>query len=165
MKRVKEILANKGGKIVSVSPETTVFAALMLMAEKEIGALMVMEGNNVLGIMSERDYARKVTLEGKSSRDLPVSEIMSTKVIYVTPDHSTEECMALISNKKIRHLPVMVDTVLVGIISIGDIVKAVIDEKDFVIDQLVHYITDTPSISGGKNDVNMANTGFLFSKL
>jgi CBS domain-containing protein len=147
MKCVKEILDKKGSEIVSVTPDTTVFAALMLMSEKEIGAVLVMEGSNLVGIMSERDYARKVTLEGKSSKDLPVSEIMSSKVIYVTPDHSTEECMALMIGKKIRHLPVFVDTILVGLISIGDIVNAVIEEKDLVIDQLVHYITDTPAIS------------------
>jgi CBS domain-containing protein len=147
MKTVREILKAKGDKVYSISPNATVFEALTLMAEKEIGALLVYENGLLFGIMSERDYARKVTLEGKSSKELTVQEIMSSKVIYVTSKHSTDECMALMSTKRIRHIPVIDDEKLAGIISIGDVVKAVIEEKDFVIDQLVHYITDTPAIS------------------
>ncbi len=145
MKTVREILFNKGNAVWSVSPETTVFEALQLMAKKNIGALLVIEDEKIVGIMSERDYARKVVLQGKFSKEIPVREIMSATVMYVNTSLSTEECMALMINKRIRHLPVIDVGKLVGIISIGDVVKAVIDEKEFLIDQLVHYITGTPS--------------------
>jgi IMP dehydrogenase len=118
------------------------------MAEKGIGALLVKdEMGNPVGVMSERDYARKVILLGKSSRDTLVNQIMSSNIIYVKPERSPEECMALMVNKRIRHLPVLDNNKLVGFISIGDVVKAVIDEKEFTIDQLVHYIKDTPHLS------------------
>ena len=146
MKTVNEILQNKGNTIWSISPESTVFEALKLMAEKKIGALLVKENDNLVGIISERDYARKVVLQGKFSRDTLVSEIMSSKVLYVNSKLSTEECMVLMINKRVRHLPVIDDNKLVGIISIGDIVNAVIDEKEFVIEQLVHYIIGTPNL-------------------
>lgn len=146
MKTVREILQKKGGKIWSVTPETTVFEALQIMAEKKIGALLVKSGNDIKGIMSERDYARKVILLGKSSKEAIVSEIMSVHVLYVKIDQTVDECIALMINKKIRHLPVFDREGLAGLISIGDVVKAVIDEREFVIDQLVHYIADTPSI-------------------
>lgn len=146
MKTVKEILENKGKEIWSVSPETTVFDALKLMADKKIGAVLVIKDDKVVGIMSERDYARKVALHGKSSVQLTVNEIMSDKVLYVDIAQSVEECLALMINKRVRHLPVFEDEKLVGFISIGDVVKAQIDEKEFVIDQLVNYIKDTPSI-------------------
>jgi len=145
MKTVKEILYKKGNEIWSVTPETTVFEALKLMADKEIGAVLVLKDGNVEGIMSERDYARKVILQGKLSKDTLVKEIMSSKVLYVNTSMSTEECMALMINKRVRHLPVFTSHKLDGIISIGDVVKAVIDEKEFVIDLLVHYITGTPA--------------------
>ncbi len=144
MKSVREILMKKGKTTWSVTPETTVYDALQLMAEKEIGAVLVLKNGNVEGIMSERDYARKVILQGKSSKDTLVKEIMSSKVLYVNTSLSTEECMALMINKRVRHLPVFEGGQLAGIISIGDVVKAVIDEKEFVIDLLVHYITGTP---------------------
>ncbi len=144
MKSVGEILLKKGKQIWSVTPETTVYTALQLMSEKEIGAVLVMQNGKIEGIMSERDYARKIILFGRHSKDTPVKEIMSSKVLYVNTSLSTEECMALMINKRIRHLPVLEDDKLVGIISIGDVVKAVIDEKEFVIDLLVHYITGTP---------------------
>lgn len=148
MRSVREIISQKGTQIWSVSPETTVLAALKLMAEKGIGALLVKdEMGNPVGVMSERDYARKVILLGKSSKDTLVNEIMSHDVIYVDPDRSPEECMALMIGKRIRHLPVLDNNKLVGFISIGDVVKAVIDEKEFTIDQLVHYIKDTPHLS------------------
>ena len=146
MKTVNEILKNKGSDVHSVSPETSIFDALKLMADKGVGALLVIENDNLVGIMSERDYARKVALEGKSSKDLAVKEIMSAKVFFVDPERTPEECMALMTDKHVRHLPVMEDNSLVGVISIGDVVKAVIDEKEFQIDQLVHYITGTPHI-------------------
>lgn len=146
MKTVNEILQKKGNLIWSISPESTVFDALRLMAEKKIGALLVMKDEELVGIMSERDYARKVVLHGKFSKDTLVNEIMSSKVLYVNSKVSTEECMVLMINKRVRHLPVIDDGKLIGLISIGDIVNAVIDEKEFVIDQLVHYIIGTPKL-------------------
>ncbi len=146
MKTIREILQKKGNRVWSVSPETTVFEALRLMAEKGIGALLVKSGEEVKGIMSERDYARKVILLGKSSKEAIVREIMSMHVLYIKIDQTVDECMALMIGKKIRHLPVFDSEELAGLISIGDVVKAVIDEREFVIDQLVHYLADTPSI-------------------
>jgi CBS domain-containing protein len=144
MKTVSEILKKKGNEVFSIAPDTTVFEALEIMALKNIGAVIVMKNGIVAGIMSERDYARKVVLHGKFSKDTLVKEIMSSKVIYVNTSLNVEECMALMINKRIRHLPVIEHGKLVGIISIGDVVNAVIDEKEFLIDQLVHYITGTP---------------------
>ncbi len=144
MKTVRAILQNKGKDVWSIHPDASVYEALQLMAKKEIGALLVMLDEIIVGIMSERDYARKVILKGKFSKEITVKEIMSTKVIYVNTTLSAEECMALMINKRIRHLPVIDNGRLVGIISIGDVVKAVIEDKEFLIDQLVHYITGTP---------------------
>jgi len=143
MKTVREILHKKGNNVYSISPNQKIFEALQVMAEKEVGALLVMEGESLVGIISERDYARKVALEGKSSRESLVREIMSPNVIYVEIDTTTDECMALMINKKIRHLPVFDKGKLAGVISIGDVVNAIIDEKEFEIDQLVRYITDS----------------------
>lgn len=140
MKTVREILLNKGNQVWSVSPGTTVFTALQLMAEKNTGALLVMKDDKVAGILTERDYARKVVLLGKLSKDTLVQEIMSSTIFYVEPSYSTEECMALMIDKRVRHLPVIEKEKLEGIISIGDVVKAVIDEKEFLISQLEHYI-------------------------
>ena len=141
-KTVFSILRNKGYDVYSISPDSTVFEALKVMADKGVGALLVMDGDKVVGVMSERDYARKVVLLGKSSKEAKVKEIMSDKVIYVHPYRTAEECMALMINKRIRHLPVFDENHnLMGIISIGDVVKAVIDEKAFVIEQLEDYIT------------------------
>jgi CBS domain-containing protein len=142
MKTVREMLLNKGNKIYSISPDRKIFEALQLMAEKEVGALLVLDGESLVGIISERDYARKVALEGKSSKECLVREIMSPNVIYVEVDTTTDECMALMVNKKVRHLPVYEKGKLAGVISIGDVVNAIIDEKEFEIDQLVRYITD-----------------------
>ena len=148
MKTVREILANKGNQIWSINQDSTVFKALIMLADKSIGALLVVDKNgNPVGIMSERDYARKVILVGKSSKETMVKEIMSSKVIYITPDRSPEECLALMTNKRIRHLPVLDNGKLTGFISIGDVVKAVLDEKEFTIDQLVHYIKNTPQLT------------------
>lgn len=141
MKTVAQLLRAKGHEVFSVSPETTVFAALQLMAEKNVGALIVLEGGRVVGIFSERDYARKVILKGKSSRETPVREIMSPRVLYVRPEQTIEECMALMTNKRVRHLPVLEEDRLVGVISIGDVVKAIISEQEFMIEQLQNYIT------------------------
>lgn len=143
MKTVREILLKKGNKVYSISPNQKIFEALQVMAEKEVGALLVIEGESLVGIISERDYARKVALEGKSSKESLVREIMSPNVIYVEIDATTDECMALMTNKKVRHLPVFDKGKLAGVISIGDVVNAIIDEKEFEISQLVKYITDS----------------------
>jgi CBS domain-containing protein len=138
---VKQILSEKGNEVWSTSPNTTVFDALQTMSEKGVGALVVLENLKVVGIFSERDYARKVILEGKSSKNLPVKEIMTRRVVCVNPENTTEECMALMTRKFIRHLPVLSEDELVGIISIGDVVKAIISQQEFVIEQLENYIT------------------------
>ena len=141
MKTVKQILRDKGDKVLSIDPGATVFDALKLMAEKNVGALLVLEGGRVVGILSERDYARKVILHGKSSLNTPVRDIMTDRVMFIRPEQTVEECMALMTEKHIRHLPVLVENQLAGVVSIGDLVKASIDEKDFVIKQLENYIT------------------------
>lgn len=141
MKTVKQILDEKGHSTWSVAPGSLVYDALQLMADKGIGALLVVEGGRLVGVISERDYARKVILKGKSSLDTPVKEIMTRDVVWVRPEQTVEECMALVTEKRVRHLPVLVDDHVVGVISIGDLVKAVIDEKDFTIKQLESYIT------------------------
>lgn len=141
MKCIRDILKSKGSLIFNISPDATIFEALQLMAEKEIGALLVMEGDVVTGIVSERDYARKVALEGKSSKTSLVREIMSSDVLTIHIDAEIEEAMALMTNKRIRHLPVHDYKKLTGIISIGDVVKALISEKEFTIKELENYIT------------------------
>jgi CBS domain-containing protein len=141
MYSVKQILLSKGNQVWSIDPDSTVYEALQHMAEKDIGALLVLKSGKLVGIFSERDYARKVILRGRSSKDTRVGEIMTEKVIYVRPSQTTEECMALMTEKHIRHLPVMEDNTLVGVISIGDVVKAIISKQEFVIEQLEHYIT------------------------
>ncbi len=141
MKTVKQILDEKGHTSWSVTPDSFVYDALKLMADKGIGALLVLESGRLAGVISERDYARKVILKGKSSLDTPVKDIMTRDVIWVRPEQTVEECMSLVTEKRVRHLPVLVDDRVVGVISIGDLVKAVIDEKDFTIKQLESYIT------------------------
>jgi len=140
MKTVKEILEAKPQKVLSISPQATVLDALKAMADYEIGALVVLEGERLAGIFSERDYARKVILHGKASKDTPVHEIMTHKVVCVRPEQSVEECMALMTDKRIRHLPVLQDKKVIGVISIGDVVKEVISEQRLTIEQLEHYI-------------------------
>ena len=140
MKIIKDLLASKGDEIWSVEPDTTVYDTIAMMAEKGVGALMVMQGEQVLGIVSERDYARKVILEGRSSKDTPVSDIMTSRIIHTSPDRSVEECMTLMTTNKIRHLPVMESERLVGVVSIGDLVKATISEQQATIEQLERYI-------------------------
>ena len=141
MTTVAQLLHDKGRAVWTVAPEATVYAALSLMAEKNVGALVVVEDARVVGILSERDYARKVILKGKFSKDTLVREIMTDKVYFLRPEQTIEECMALITAEHIRHLPVLVDDQLVGVISIGDVVRVVISEKEFLIKQLEHYIT------------------------
>lgn len=140
MKLIRHVLMEKGHDVYSVPPELTVFDALKLMSEKDVGALLVKKDEKILGIFSERDYARKVILVGRSSRDIQISEIMSEKVFFIKPENSVEECMAVMTGKKVRHLPVLDGGKLAGIISIGDVVKALIDEQNFTIDLLVDYI-------------------------
>jgi len=140
VKTIQEILQAKSHKLLSISPDASVFDALKVMAEKEVGALVVLDGERLAGIFSERDYARKVILHGKSSKDTAVREIMTPKVICVRPDQSVEDCMALMTDKRVRHLPVLADKKVIGVISIGDVVKAVISEQKFMIEQLEHYI-------------------------
>ncbi len=141
MRTVNQLLQAKGSDVLSVTSETTVYSALTLMAEKNVGALLVLDGGNLTGIFSERDYARKVVLHGKSSKDTPVREIMTSRVVCIRPDQTIEECMALMTDKHIRHLPVIEGDRVVGVISIGDVVKAVISEQSFMIEQLENYIT------------------------
>ncbi len=143
MKFVGELLSAKGADVWSVTPQHTVFAALVLMAEKDVGALLVLDAESLVGVFSERDYARKVILKDKSSRDISVSEVMSAPVISVGPNQSIEECMSLMTEKRARHLPVLENGKLIGLISIGDVVKAVISEREAVIGQLESYITGT----------------------
>jgi CBS domain-containing protein len=141
MLTVGQILQRKGTQVWSIQPTATVYEALQLMAEKGIGALVVIEGSGLVGIISERDYARKVILHGKYSRDTLVSEIMTGNVITVNLKNTTEECMAIMTSGHFRHLPVVQDEQVIGIVSIGDVVKAVIDEQEFVIQQLENYIS------------------------
>jgi CBS domain-containing protein len=140
MTTIKQILDTKGYDVWSIHPQESVLAAIQQMAEKEVGALVVLEGNTVVGIVSERDYARKVILKGRSSRTTPVRDIMTPDVICVRLDQSIEECMTIVTERRIRHLPVLDSGRLVGIISIGDLVKSIIVEQQFMIEQLEHYI-------------------------
>jgi CBS domain-containing protein len=141
MKTVKQILDAKGYDVWSVRPTDSVLDTLKLMADKGIGALLVMDGEKLAGIVTERDYARKVILAGKSSAESTVEEIMSSKVLCVTPERTVDECMALMTDKRARHLPVVDHKQVIGVLSIGDLVKAVISEQQILIDQLQHYIS------------------------
>ena len=141
MKTVGQLLERKGHDVWSVSPKSSVSAAIELMAEKEIGALLVIDGSKTVGVVSERDCIRKVFLKARSATETEVKAIMTKRVICAPLDHSIEECMALMTDKRIRHLPVINKDQVVGVISIGDLVKTIIDEQQFIIDQLVHYIT------------------------
>lgn len=141
MKTVRDILAAKGSDVFTVNADATVFAALGVMADKEIGALLVVaDADQPVGLFSEREYARQVVLKGKASRDIPVRDIMVHNVVFVRPEQTVEECMALMTDKRVRHLPVLDSGRVAGMISIGDVVKAVISEKEFIIEQLENYI-------------------------
>jgi CBS domain-containing protein len=141
VKSAADILKSKGDQTVhTVSPVTSVLDAMRLMADKNIGALLVMEGEAIVGIVTERDYARKVALMGRASKDTPVRDIMSSGVLYVRPGNTSEECMVLMTENRLRHLPIIDEGKLVGLISIGDLVKDIISEQRFIIDQLEHYI-------------------------
>jgi CBS domain-containing protein len=140
MTTVRQLLDLKGTDVVSVPPEANVLDALKLMAQHEIGAVLVLEGARLIGIMSERDYARKVILKGKSSHDTQVREIMTERVVYARPEQTVPECMALMTSKRVRHLPVLEGGRLIGVLSIGDLVKETISEQEFIIRQLENYI-------------------------
>jgi CBS domain-containing protein len=140
MRLVCEILQSKGHDVWFVRPEAFVFDAVKMMSERSVGALLVMEGEKMVGIITERDYARKVVLAGKSSKQTQVKDIMTQRVLWVAPERTIEECMALMTDKKVRHLPVVENTQVVGIVSIGDLVKAIIAEQQVMIDQLQNYI-------------------------
>jgi len=140
MKTVGDVIRKKGSQVWSVTPSTTVYDTLKLMAEKEIGAVVVLDGGQPVGIFSERDYARQVTLKGRTSKDTPVQEVMVSRIVFVRPEQSIEDCMALMTGKHVRHLPVLQQGALAGMLSIGDIVKEMISEKEFIIEQLANYI-------------------------
>ena len=141
MKLAGQLVDSKGHDIYSIGPNSSVFDSIKLMAEKSVGALLVMKDGELKGIVTERDYARKVALKGRSSRDMKTKEIMTSRVAYVRPEQSVQECMALMTEKRIRHLPVVDGGQVLGIISIGDLVKSIIEEQQHVIEQLEQYIS------------------------
>lgn len=140
---ISSVLKRKGGAVALIAPQQSVYEAIAKMAEQGIGSLLVVDRGKLTGIISERDYARKVVLKGKSSRDTQVADIMTTPVIFVTPQHPVEECMAIMTESRIRHLPVMQDDEIVGIVSIGDLVKWIISEQEGTIRHLENYIAGT----------------------
>ena len=140
MRTVQQLLDEKGGEIQSIHPDDSVFDAIQKLANANIGSLIVLEDDRPVGIFTERDYARNVVLQGKSSPTTPVRDIMTTRVIYVQPEQTVEECMAIMTDKHIRHLPVLRDEKLVGMISIGDLVKSIIADQKFTIEQLEQFI-------------------------
>jgi CBS domain-containing protein len=141
MKTIKQLLQTKGYDVWSIGSRASVFDAIKLMSDKGVGALPVVDGEKLVGIISERDYARKVILQGKSSRETPVSEIMTRKVYFIRAEQSLEEAMALMTDKRVRHLPVFENDRMIGIVSIGDLVRDIISEQEFLIGQLENYIT------------------------
>ena len=141
MKTVRDVLKAKGGVVFAAEPDDTVYSALTTMAEYDVGCLIVCSDGQLVGIFSERDYARQVILKGKASKDTPIRDVMTARVVFVRPEQNIEECMALMTDKHIRHLPVLDGDTLIGLVSIGDVVKAVISEKEFLIAQLEHYIS------------------------
>lgn len=140
MASVAQLLARKSGTVFSIAPEDPVLEAIQLMADHHIGALLVMKGDELVGIVSERDYARKVILLGRSSSATPVWQIMSSPVLTVSPEQSLDECMRLVTDRRVRHLPVVAKGRVVGVLSIGDLVKAVIEDQQHTIEQLESYI-------------------------
>jgi len=147
MKTIRQILEQKGRGVHTVTPETTVYDALRRMADADVGALVVTEGEEVIGLFSERDYARKVILHGKASKNIPVAEIMTSRVICVGPEQRMDACMGLMTRDRVRHLPVLENGRLAGIISIGDVVKAIIEDQQLTIAELEHYIMGTPAVA------------------
>ena len=141
MKTIKELLDEKGPNIYSVSPDAYVYEALEILAAKDIGALVVLEETKLVGMFSERDYARKIVLKGKTSKASKVSELMAKGIYYIHPDKSVQDCMVLMTEKKIRHVPVMENDKLIGLVSIGDVVKDIINQQRTTIKDLENYIT------------------------
>jgi CBS domain-containing protein len=141
---ISEILGHKGSAVWSIAPNATVFEAIQMMADKNVGAVLVTENDKLVGIISERDYTRKVVLKGKSSKTTAVKEILSSHVIHVSPSHTVEECMRLMTDHHVRHLPVLEEEKIVGIISIGDLVNWIISAQHTAISQLQTYITGVP---------------------
>ena len=145
MDNVSDLLSRKKAQeVISIHPNATAFEAIRVFAKRDLGALLVVEFGRLVGLVSERDYARKVILLGRSSKTTRVRDIMTRNVIYVIPESTLEQCMALMINKHVRHLPVLEKEKLIGIVSIGDVVKAMLGEREFLIDQLVHYVTGSP---------------------
>ena len=138
--KIEQLLAKKGNEVCSIKPEATVYEAIQKMAEKNVGALLVMHDDKVAGIISERDYTRKLILKNRSSKDTPVADVMTKDVCYVTQQEQVNECMALMTEKRIRHLPIIEDGKVLGIISLGDVVKTIIDEQDHEIKDYEQYI-------------------------
>jgi CBS domain-containing protein len=141
MSTVRNILQQKGNLVFSISPDSSVYEGLEYLQEKNLGGLVVVENGKLIGVFTERDYARKVILKGRASKETLVRDIMDTNPVFVNPDNTLDDCMQLMTNKFIRHLPVMENGQLIGVISIGDIVKYIISEKDFIIENLEHYVT------------------------
>lgn len=142
---IREILSHKGSTVWSIPPESTVLEAIQMMADKNVGALLVIKEEKLLGVLSERDYTRKVVLKGRSSKDTPVRDILSGRVVSVSPDHTVDECLRLMTEHRIRHLPVMDGVKVLGVISIGDLVNSIISSQSSTIQQLETYITGYPS--------------------
>jgi len=140
MKLAKDILGSKGSEIWSIDPDSSVFDALGLMADKDVGAVLVMRDGKLVGIVTERDYARKIALEGKTSHEATVADVMTRRVLCAPPDRTIEECLALMTDKRARHLPIVDKKHVIGVVSIGDLVKAVIAEQQFEIEKLQQYI-------------------------
>jgi CBS domain-containing protein len=143
--QIREILHTKGGAVWTISPEATVFEAIQMMADKNVGALLVTAEGKLIGIISERDYSRKVILKGRSSKETPVREILSGHIIFVTPDHTVEDCMRLMTEHRVRHLPVLEGEQIAGVVSIGDLVNWIIGAQNSAIHQLETYITGYPT--------------------
>lgn len=141
MTNIKQLLDTKGREVLAIGPDDTVFDAIKKMADRNVGSLVVLDGKHLIGIITERHYARNVFLKGRSSPKTIVKEIMSTRVVCVRPEQSVEECMAVMTEKAVRHLPVLENKQVIGVISIGDLVKSVIDDQKFTIEQLEHYIS------------------------
>jgi len=140
MRTIRQVLEEKGSEVIAIEPGASVYSAIEIMAGNGIGALMVMEGTRPVGLISERDYARNVDLKGRSSIDTEVREVMTRHVYCVRPEQTVEQCMALMTDKRVRHLPVIEDDRVTGIVSIGDLVKSIIADQQFIIEQLEHYI-------------------------
>jgi CBS domain-containing protein len=141
MTTIGQLLKTKGNEIWSIAPQATIYEALQVMSEKDVGALLVVHKGDVVGIFSERDYARKLILKGKFSKDTSVEELMTRKVLYVGPESTIEDCMALMTAKSVRHLPILKNERLIGIVTLGDVVKQIISDQEFTIHQLENYIS------------------------